>query len=100
MSDSGKVKNLKHTKSRKNTIYIGRGSKYGNPYRSGRDGTRNEVIQLFEIHLNKLLDDGIITVVELSDMYGLDLLCYCKPQPCHGDVLLRYINSCHSIIND
>lgn len=96
---SGKVKNKKHTKLLKGTIYIGRPTKYSNPYKSGRDGTRAEVIQLFEKHLNRMLDNGDITVEELADMYGFDLVCFCKPLPCHGDILLRYINESYRLLN-
>jgi hypothetical protein len=28
----------------------------------------------------------------LHDLRGLDLVCWCAPLPCHGDVLLRLAN--------
>lgn len=74
----------------KGAVYIGRGSPYGNPYVIGKDGTRSEVIQKFRDHLFSLLDDVEIQE-ELLQLDGKDLVCFCKPAPCHGDVLIEAI---------
>ena len=69
--------------------YIGRPSKWGNPYRVGIDGTRKECIDKYETWLNEnkeLMDD----IMELD---GKVLGCHCKPKPCHGDVIVKIINS-------
>jgi Domain of unknown function (DUF4326) len=29
---------------------------------------------------------------ELHELKGKDLLCWCAPKPCHGDVLLEFAN--------
>jgi hypothetical protein len=66
-------------------IYIGRGSKWGNPFRIGPDGDRATVIAKYEHwlrdqhHLLRALD-------ELRDHH---LVCVCAPLACHGDLLLR-----------
>lgn len=96
---TGYVKNKKHYNVKPSDIYIGRGSKYGNPYRIGIDGNRDDVIRKYEDHLNQMLDDGTITVEELSDMYGFNLVCFCKPLPCHGDILIRYIKASYQVFN-
>jgi len=70
------------------TVYIGRPSKWGNPFNIGRDGTREEVIQKYESYLlmdNKLMND-------LHELKGKDLVCWCSPLPCHGDILLKLAN--------
>lgn len=64
-------------------IYIGRPSKWGNPFVIGKDGTRQEVLEKYRKYiLNKpeLLKD-------LHELKGKTLGCYCKPFPCHGDIL-------------
>jgi hypothetical protein len=62
-------------------------SKWGNPYRGKRFGSRADWIRLYgERKLPKLLP----TVPELR---GKDLLCWCAPEPCHGDVLLELANA-------
>jgi hypothetical protein len=66
-------------------VYIGRGSKWGNPFLIGRHGTREEVVALYEERLLKTPD----LLVALPELKGKVLGCYCKPKSCHGDVLAR-----------
>jgi uncharacterized protein YebE (UPF0316 family) len=68
-------------------VYIGRPSKWGNPYMSGRDGTRSEVIARYEQYVRN--SDLIDQVMELDQK---DLVCWCNPKACHGDVLLKLID--------
>ena len=70
------------------SVYIGRGSKWGNPFAIGEDGDRETVIALFRQYIadNHRLRD------ELVELAGKDLVCYCHPAPCHGDVLLELAN--------
>lgn len=72
--------------------YIGRGSKWGNPYAIGEDGDRDEVIRKFEydFEYNKFIN------VDKSDfltLRGKTLGCFCKPDKCHGDIIAHYLNS-------
>jgi hypothetical protein len=64
-------------------VYIGRPSKWGNPFVIGRDGTRGQVIEKYENHL---LNDWQL-VEALPELQGKRLACYCAPKPCHGDLL-------------
>lgn len=93
-----KVLNKHHFKNKplpENTVYIGRGSKWGNPY-SHLEGTkalfkvesRDEAIQAYKEYLNsntELLDS-------LNELKGKNLICYCSPSKCHGDILLELAN--------
>jgi hypothetical protein len=69
-------------------IYIGRGSKWGNPFKIGIDGTREEVILKYESYLSNT-PELLKSIPELS---GKRLGCYCAPQKCHGDVLAELAN--------
>ena len=69
---------------------------WANPFKIGRDGTRDDVLCKYE----KLLRDKLYTNdVNKATTYKQDLLkldgkilgCWCKPEPCHGDVLLKLI---------
>lgn len=74
-----------HCKKTSYDVYIGRGSKWGNPYKIGEDGTREEVIAKYETYIMnkpKLLAD-------IHELKGKVLGCYCKPKACHGDILAR-----------
>lgn len=68
-----------------NDVYIGRGSKWGNPYRIGIDGDRAEVIRKYEVWIRgqKHLMDS------LHELDGKVLGCFCHPLPCHGHVLIK-----------
>jgi hypothetical protein len=69
-------------------VYIGRPTKWGNPFVIGRDGTREDVISKYE--------NWVVTQPQLMsalhELRGKDLVCFCAPQACHGDVLLRLAN--------
>ena len=69
-------------------VYIGRPSKWGNPFEIGRDGTRAEVIEKYRqwiLGQPELLAD-------LHELKGKTLGCWCSPLPCHGDVLVELID--------
>ena len=78
-----------HFKKEKFDVYIGRPSKWGNPYSIGKDGTRKEVIQKYREYLLNNPD----LIKSLPELRGKILGCWCAPKPCHGDVLIELANS-------
>lgn len=76
-----------HCKRKAFDIYIGRPSKWGNPFSIGKDGSREEVIQKYRnwiVNQEHLMND-------LSELKGKVLGCWCSPAACHGDVLVSLI---------
>lgn len=69
------------------TVYIGRPSKWGNPFKIGRDGTREEVMTKYR---NYLLNNYELMASILS-LDGEILGCHCKPKACHGDIIVETI---------
>jgi len=69
-------------------VYIGRGSIYGNPFVIGVDGNRKQCIEKYKDYIltNKELYDSILL------LEGKTLGCFCKPKPCHGDVICDLLN--------
>ncbi|MDJ0276274.1 DUF4326 domain-containing protein [Sphingomonas sp. 2R-10] len=67
-------------------VYIGRGSKWGNPFVIGRDGNRAEVIAKY----GRWLRTQHQLLRALDELRGRDLVCFCAPLACHGD-LLRWL---------
>ena len=65
-------------------IYIGRPSKWGNPFVIGKDGTREEVIEKYR----RWLQTRPSLLKDLHEIKGKRLGCFCAPLPCHGDVLV------------
>jgi len=68
-------------------VYIGRPSKWGNPFRIGPDGDRTEVILKYQDWI--LGNDKLLA--SLPELAGKALGCWCKPQACHGDVLVGLV---------
>jgi Domain of unknown function (DUF4326) len=84
-----------HCKRDPYDIYIGRGrdprtgepGRWGNPFRIGPDGARDEVIERYRAWLWAQIKSGRIELAELAALHGKVLGCWCAPQPCHGEVL-------------
>lgn len=68
-------------------VYIGRGSRWGNPFVIDAPGTRAEVIALYRDWLVKQPS----LMEQLEGLRGKRLGCFCKPLPCHGDVLVELL---------
>lgn len=75
----------KHTYRGASGVYIGRGSDWGNPFRIGVDGDRAGVIGK---HARWLADQHPL-LRRLDELRGRDLVCFCAPLACHGDLLAR-----------
>ena len=76
-----------HCKRETYDVYIGRPSKWGNPFIIGRDGDRQEVIAKYEgwiITRPKLIE-------ALPELQNKVLGCWCSPQACHGEVLITLL---------
>ena len=68
-------------------VYIGRGSKWGNPFRIGTDGSREEVIEKSRRHLWTEIQAGRVDIAALAALHCKTLGCWCAPRPCHREVL-------------
>ena len=70
-------------------VYIGRPGKWGNSFVIGKDGDRNTVVVRHEA---KVLDDPAMIAMIKKELRGKDLLCFCAPLRCHGEIYLRIAN--------
>jgi hypothetical protein len=77
-----------HCKRDEYDVYIGRPSKWGNPFVVGRDGDRETVIEKYRTWI--MGQDELLA--ELHELRGKRLGCWCAPQACHGDVLAELAN--------
>lgn len=79
-------------------VYIGRGSKWGNPFTHLSTNTqaqfvvadREEAISAYEAWITR--GEGRHLLTQLHELEGQTLGCFCKPKSCHGDVLVKLIN--------
>lgn len=99
-----KYKNLKEWMEDPNNVYIGRAgivfidgerfpkkpSVWANPYKEKIEG-RERCLELYETWLReKIKKEGCHELLALKDKV---LGCWCKPKDCHGDILLKVLNS-------
>ena len=75
-----------HCKRESYDVYIGRGSKWGNPFVVGKDGTRRDVVRKYETWIASQPQ-----MEQLEELKGMVLGCWCAPRPCHGDVLIKLV---------
>jgi hypothetical protein len=72
-------------------VYIGRPSKFGNPFIIPRDGTRAQVILKYRKWLVGQLQKSKSRRIALEALRGKVLVCWCKPLACHGDVIVELL---------
>lgn len=80
-------------------VYIGRPSKWSNPYTHIKDkktlakyvvDTREEAIQKFREYIET--GDGKHLLNDLHELKDKTLGCWCHPESCHGDILLELVD--------
>jgi hypothetical protein len=79
------VCNKKTHRATSDDVYIGRPSKWGNPFTIGKDGTRPQVIRKYGNWIVR--QDHLLAA--LPEPKGKNLVCWCTPEPCHGHIRTR-----------
>lgn len=88
-----------HIKKDKYDVYIGRPSKWGNPFTHIVDrhtlakhivSNREEAISSYKEYITN--GEGQHLLNDLHELKDKTLGCWCKPLSCHGDILISLIN--------
>ena len=94
MSGSRKTKlinyrtyNLDHSK----VIPIDRRSIFGNPFKIDEYNTREDVVSAYEEWFYEQITHSSKFQDEVDKLKGKTLGCWCTPLPCHGDVIIKYL---------
>ncbi len=66
-------------------------SMWANPFAIGRDGTRSEVLEKYREYV---VSRGSL-MVQLPNIYGKRIACWCSPSACHGDILAELAERDH-----
>lgn len=74
-----------HCKKERYDVYIGRPSKWRNPFAISNSCSREEAIVKYREWI--MTQSNLLKV--LPELRGKVLGCWCAPQACHGDVLLE-----------
>lgn len=73
-------------------VNIMRPSVWGNQYVVGVHGDQGECVERYREWIMRPEQEGFRMTAQ-QYLRGKDLVCGCKPAPCHGDVLLEIANS-------
>ena len=92
------ISDFEEWSGRENTLYIGRnmnfyvkgalGSKWANPFSAKKFG-REECLRLYEERIRQNED----LMGSLDELRGKELGCWCKPEGCHGDILIKLLKN-------
>ena len=91
-----KVWNKRDPNCPKDAVYVGRPSKWGNPFKIGewdfathKIMTRSKTIEKYRLWI----ESNSELSQDLYKLKGKDLVCWCAPLSCHADVLLELANN-------
>ena len=111
---SGKLNMIKvvnkyaHKPDARHDVYIGRGSAFGNPFTHRPLAKtkalfscicREAAIASFKSYFyDRLRNDPSFRKLysdlrTKSEQHDLNLVCFCKPKDCHGDIIKQYLES-------
>lgn len=74
----------------KGAVYVGRPTKFGNPFPMATKEDRGVVVQKYREYVQQ--NPELIKAIK-KELCGKDLVCFCAPLPCHADILLEIANS-------
>lgn len=90
-----KVHNKRHCSAPAGAVYVGRPTKWGNPFSHQVDtlaahkvATREQAVTAYT---NWILTQPQL-LQALGELRGKHLVCWCAPASCHADVLLKLAN--------
>ncbi len=83
------ILNKYKVESKAGSTYIGRGSPLGNPFPITKELPRLEAIAKYKVYLiSRILSNNDMIINALKALTNESrLLCFCKPAPCHGDII-------------
>lgn len=79
-----------HCKKKPFDVYIGRPSKWGNPFKI--DSTTDRIAAVEKYRQWITAGNGKHLLNDLHELKGKVLGCWCAPLNCHGEVLLDLVN--------
>lgn len=84
-------KRVKGWRMPENTVYVGRPTKYGNPYAVTCPASTS--FKLKQIEKYKASMSEMLKQDARKELRGKNLACFCKEgEPCHADILLQIAN--------
>lgn len=91
------VGNIRREPFPTNGVYIGRAGHgqtgyFGNPYVLGPNNPRGSTIERYKAYFYTRMREDSVFAARIHALRGKRLMCFCAPQPCHGNVIADYLN--------
>lgn len=85
-------------------VYIGRKGKnqdgyFGNPFPLKQGEERGSTLSKYKDYFYKRLENDLEFKEKILSLKGKKLGCFCKPNPCHGDIIKEYLDNMNSILD-
>jgi len=79
-------------------VYIGRAGRgqdgyFGNPFILALGEKRGSSIEKYKVYFYEKLNTDAEFKKRIHELKGKILGCFCKPYPCHGDVIAEYLET-------
>lgn len=94
-----RVWNKRDGRTPADAVYIGRPSKWGNPFSHQNSvlgvtkvKSREDAIHYYREWLLTTAEGHALMEAARRELRGKHLVCWCKPEACHGDLLLDIAN--------
>ena len=71
-------------------VYIGRPSIFGNPFTKGK---RTDLIARYEKYFLMRVKIDPLFREEVLKLRGKTLGCFCAPRPCHGQIIIDWLEA-------
>ncbi len=72
-------------------VYVGRPTKFGNPFKIQKDFPRDVCVAFYAGWMAQDEQSELRKAVR-EELAGKDLVCWCAPERCHADILLSIAN--------
>lgn len=79
-------------------VYIGRigwneDGYFGNPFKLEKGNPKGSTLEKFKKYFYDRLTKDSNFKIRVHALKGKKLGCFCKPGPCHGDIIAEYLNN-------
>jgi len=83
------VHSLRKERMLEGDVLVDRRTIFGNPFKLQAGMAPGSTIAAFEDYARKRVATDHLYRQMVRNLHGRRLFCWCKPNPCHGDVLAR-----------
>lgn len=66
---------------------------FGNPFRLAPGEPRGETLENYKKYFKDRLEKDPEFKERIMSLKGKRIGCWCKPAPCHGDIIAEYLNN-------